>query len=236
MKGTQKQIIESYQRVQVFLARNPLQPPDTYGDAKQQLDDVVTRLTTLTNAQMATTRLGMAETEQQQTLRRALREQHLAPIARVANAALRHSPGIEKATRLPETQIPTTQLLTVGAAFRQAATPYEETFVRHGLSTDFLARLDAAVEALRQSQVRQADMKHNRIAAKNGIVTELLRGRQAVQMLDALVKARFGDNRDVLATWRTTKKVLGVGGAGSASTEPAAPAPTAPATPEPKAA
>jgi hypothetical protein len=36
MEAKQKQLIESYRRVQAFLARNPAPAPATYADPKQQ--------------------------------------------------------------------------------------------------------------------------------------------------------------------------------------------------------
>ena len=239
MKSTQKQLIESYQRVQVFLTRNPLPPPATYGDAKAMLDDVVAQLTTHSGDQASTIRLGMAQTARQRTLRRALREQHLVPIARIANATLRGSPGIDRATRVPKPQLPTTKLLAEAAAFREAATPYEETFVHKGMAADFLARLDAAMDGLRQAQAEHAETKQKRAGSKAGIASEIVRGRQAVQILDAFVKAQFEGNLEVLAKWKSAKKVLRVPGGNNASGESSAPTPT-PATPtapaEPKAA
>jgi hypothetical protein len=230
MKSTQKQVIESYQRVQVFLTRNPLPAPATYGDAKTMLDDVVAHLTTHSGDQASTIRLGMAETARRRTLRRALRDQHLVPIARIANATLRGSPGIDRATRVPAPQLPTTKLLAEAAAFRDAATPYEDTFVRQGMAADFLARLDAAMEGLRQSQAEHAETKQKRVGAKAGIASEIRRGRQAVQMLDAFVKANFEGNVEVLAKWKSAKKVLRLPGGSNASAE-ASVQPTAPGTP-----
>ena len=239
MKSTQKQIIESYRRVQVFLTVNPLPPPATYGAAKDLLDDVVARLTTHSGDQEATTRLGMAETQRQRTLRRLLREQHLRPIAEVANAALRDLPGIDKATRVPAAQLPTTKLLAAAAAFREAATPYEQVFVQHGLSADFLAQLDAAIEELQQAEQGHNRTKQRRVGAKTGIANEIVRGRMAVRMLSAFVTARFAGNVEVLAKWRSAKKVLHLNGPGSPSAVSSGPVPAPTPTPapaEPKAA
>ena len=234
MKSTQKQVIESYQRVQVFVNHNPLPPPATYGAAKERLDDVVARLATHSGNQAMSTRLGLAESERLRTLRRTLREQHLRPIAKIATAMLGGSPGIDKATRLPSPTIPTTKLLADAIAFRGAATPYETTFVEHGLSADFLTQLDASIEELRQAKGANDRTKQQRVAAKEGIAEELARGRQAVEMLDAIVKARFAGNREVLAVWRSAKKVLAVSGTASSN---AAPQPVSVPTPaEPKAA
>src|SRR3954467_11285813 len=105
MQGRQKQRIETYQRVQVFLTEHPLEAPATYGGAKDLLDEVVAHLTTHSSSQAANRRLTLAETAPQRTLRRDIREQHLLPITRIANAVLRGSPGIDRATHLPSAKL-----------------------------------------------------------------------------------------------------------------------------------
>ena len=237
MKAKQKQRIETYQRVQVFLTQNPLTSPATYGAASALLDDVVAQLTAHLGTQAAASRLTLAESERQRTLRRALREQHLVPIARIANAVLGGSPGIDKATRLPARYVTTTKLLAEAVGFRETATPYAETFVQHGLAADFLTQLDAAIEELREVQQGQERTIDKKTGAHAGLVTEIARGRQAVQMLDAIVKARFAGNGEVLAKWQRAKRVKGVGGGSSSSTEPSVqPSVSAPVPAEPKAA
>ena len=220
MQGRQKQRIETYQRVQVFLTENPLTSPATYGAASALLDDVVAQLTAHLGTQAAASRLTLAESERQRTLRRTLREQHLVPIARIANAVLRGSPGIDKATRLPAPYVTTTKLLAEAVAFRETATPYAETFVHHGLAADFLTQLDAAIEELREVQQGQERTIDRKNGAHAGIATEVARGRQAVQMLDAIVKARFAGNGEVLTKWQRARRVKNLTSGGTSSAEP----------------
>ena len=201
------------------------------------LDEVVAHLTTHSSSQAASRRLGLAETERQGTLRRRLREQYLLPIARIAKATLGGSPGIDKATRMPSPKLRTTALLAEAEAFREAAAPYEETFVRQGLAADFLAQLDAAIGDLRGAQQRQEKMHDRSVGAKAGLKNEIARGRQAVQMLDAIVKARFAGNTEVLERWQSAKRVKGVSGGSSSSAAPTVvPSVSAPASAESKAA
>src|SRR6266513_1326319 len=147
---TQKQRIEAYQRVQDFLAANPLPEPG-YGEPKTLLDDVVTRLIEHSTDQAAGARLSKAELQRQNTLAAVLREQHLRPIAKIAKATLKGSPGIDKATTMPAANITVMRLIAEAGAFREAAAPYADKFVRSGRPADFLTRLDAAIESLRQA-------------------------------------------------------------------------------------
>src|SRR3954463_11287913 len=88
MQAEQKQSFEAYQRVQAFLADNPLPTPDSYGAPGELLRDVVARLTAHATDQSAGGRLRKAETKRQRILQGLLRARHLRPIARIASALL----------------------------------------------------------------------------------------------------------------------------------------------------
>lgn len=231
MDTRQKQSIESYQRVQGFLGENPLPPPGSYGEPKALLDEVVVRLTTHGNDQMTGTRLGKANAQTEQTLRKILFEQHLRPISKIAGAVLRDIPGLDKALRMPKPQITTTRLITVAGAFRQSSLPFEEKFVRNGRPSDFLAQLDAAAEALRQAQLTKARSRGMAAGARSGMEVEIARGHDAVQLLDIIVSTAFAGNKELLGKWRSAKRIRSTGGGvSSASTVAPVSQPTIPAT------
>ena len=221
MLAEQKQSFEAYQRVQAFLADNPLPPPDSYGAPGELLRDVVARLTAHATDQAAGGRLRRAETRRQRILKGVLRARHLRPIARIASALLQDAPGIERATRMPPTHITTTKLLAEAGAFREAVTPYEEIFVhKGGRPADFLARLDAAAEDLRQAQLGQAQNLAMQVGASAGIKDEIVRGRQAVEMLDSIVTTSFVENGEILAKWRSARRVREITGGNTSSSKP----------------
>src|SRR5438876_670584 len=97
MQGRQKQVIEMYQRVQDYLGANPPPTSAGYTIQKEVLDDVVAKLTDHSTDQATGRRLSRAEYTRQRALRSRIREDHLAPIAKIARATLRDVPGIEKA-------------------------------------------------------------------------------------------------------------------------------------------
>ena len=214
MQVRQKQSFEALRRVQAFLADNPLPPPGSYGGPKELLDDVVARLTGHVNDQVTGGGLSKAEISNQGILRKVLREQHLRPIAKIASAMLRGAPGIDKATKVPRARTTVTQLLAYASSFRTAAAPYEAVFVKNGRPADFLARLDAAANDLLQAQLGQARNFGNAVGAKEGMQDEIARGRDAVEMLDAIVTTAFAGNGQILGRWRSARRVRGLRGGG----------------------
>jgi hypothetical protein len=207
---TQKQQIESYQRVQDFLKAHP--PPESPGYLvqKKKFDDIVATLTNHSSGQAEGRRLRRAAVSRQPALRKALRDQHLAPIAQIARALLADAPGIEKALRMPAYNLNPLRFIAEANAMRSAAAPYEAQFIEAGRPADFLAQLDAATEALRQSILGKARNLGQQVGARAGLASEIKRGRRLVDVLDTIVKAAFLDDADVLAEWRSAKRIRGV--------------------------
>jgi len=231
MQARQKQVIEAYQRVQDFLATNPPPAGSSYGTPKEMLDEVVARLSDHSKDQTAGGRLGRAETQRHKKLRSTLREMHLRPISKIAKATLAAAPGIDKALKIPAPQLGTTRLIADAAGIRDAIVEYEPVFVRNGRPADFLAKLDAAIDAVRLSFLGRARNVGRKVGAKAGLKNELQRGRDAVEMLDAIVSTTFVGRPEVLAKWQAAKRIQGVPGGGGvalpAVEENPAPAPVA---------
>lgn len=208
MKKRQKQVIEAFQRVQDFLSvYPPPNPPAKYAEQKAALDASVQRLLALTGDQYAGLRQKLDDTREQQKLRARLRADHLKPISRIAKAMLSSDPEIQKALAMPEPRLASTTLAAVAEGMRKIATKYEQLFVDNGRPADFLARLDAAIAALRQCVVARSGNVRLHVGAKHGLTEELRNGRKAVQMLDAMVEDAFAGNGEVLARWRVAKRV-----------------------------
>jgi hypothetical protein len=218
MQARQKQVIEAYQRVQDFLAAHPAPAPASYGLPKQMLDEVVGRLTVHTTDQVAGRRLSRAETQRQKRLRAVLRELHLRPLSKVAKASLSEAPGIDKALVMPAPQLSSTKLIAEAQGMRDAVVPYQPVFVRSGRPENFVAQLDAAIEELRQSQLGRARNVGRGVGAKAGMKDEVKRGRDAVELLDAIVTTSFASNPDVLAKWRLARRIQGLPGGGVSPT------------------
>ena len=218
MQARQKQVVEAYERVQDFLAANPAPAGTSYGAPKELLDEVVKRLTEHRTDQVAGGRLRRGETKRTKALRASLRDLHLSPISKIARATLADAPGIEKALRMPAPQLSATKLIDEAKGMRDAAARYADVFVRNGRPEDFLARLDAAAEELRQSVLGKARYAGRRVGARAGLGQEIQRGRSAVQMLDAIVTTAFAQNMEVRAKWRIAKRIQGVPGGGIAAT------------------
>jgi hypothetical protein len=227
MQARQKQVVEMLLRVHDYLGVNP--PPSTAGYTKQKqtLDDIVGRLTGHTTDQIAGQRMSRAETQRQKALRRKLREEHLGPIAQIARAVLADEPGIEKALKLPSDSLSTLKYIAEANAMRAAAAKYQGTFVESGRPEDFIAQLDGAIGAVRDSLLGKARNVGTHVGAKAGLAKEIRRGRRAVQLIDTCVRSAFAGQADLLAKWKGAKRIQLVGTASASSAETPSAEPTA---------
>jgi hypothetical protein len=216
MLAKQKQAIEAYQRVQDFLAGHP--PPESPGYLvqKKALDDVVATLNDHAINQVAGRRLTGAEVTRQRALRKALREEHLRPIAQIARATLAEAPGIERALKMPPYGLGPLKLVAEANAMRTAAAQYQPQFVLAGRPADFLEQLDAAAGAVLQSMLGKARSLGRQVGAGAGIDREIRRGRRAVEVIDTIVRAAFRGDQNVLAKWRNARRVHAMPGGASA--------------------
>jgi len=225
MLAKQKQLIESYQRVQAFLQANPAPAPASYGGPKDELDDVVAQLSGHSSEQVVGQRLSAAERRRQQSLCSKLREHHLRPIVAIARATMADWPGIEKALLLPPKRLSVTKLVAESSAIKEAAAQYQPAFVKNGRPADFLEQLGAAIDAVNQSTMGRAQLVGRQVGAKAGIAQEARRGRYAVDMLDSIVRVAFERNDVVLRAWEVAKRVKGFPGGGPVTPVVPTPAP-----------
>ncbi|HEX7939817.1 MAG TPA: hypothetical protein VF483_12595, partial [Gemmatimonadaceae bacterium] len=198
MQARQKQLIESYQRVQAFLEANPAPAPASYGGPLEMLESVVSDLNEHTSDQVLGGRLSKSEQRRQQALCVKLREHHLRPLVAVAKAEMTDLPGIERLLTMPPATLGVTKLVAEGVAFAKAAVEYKDTFVKNGRPADFLDQLNSAISDLVQSTKGRAQNVGRQVGAKAGIAQQAKRGRDAVNMLDSIVKVVFEGNDPVL--------------------------------------
>ncbi|HJQ18744.1 MAG TPA: hypothetical protein VJ867_00250 [Gemmatimonadaceae bacterium] len=228
MNNRQKQTVEAFRRVSAFIAAHPLPSPQTYGEPVALLEDVVEQLTSHSNLQETSKRLRKAQTQNLQTAKAALRDLSLRPISQIARAALRGSPGADRATKLPVAFAPVEHLLAIAAAFRSVGETYQDVMLKNGRPADFLTVLDDAVMRVQQAAAASVSVERTKVGASGALAAELKRGRDAVEMLDATVTTAFAGSASVLDEWRNARRIRAY--PVRSSTEPQA-APVAPAAP-----
>jgi hypothetical protein len=208
MQGRHKQLLERYERVQEFLRGHPPAAPSAAFVAKSaELGALVDRLRALFADQVIGRRASMDDVQRTALARRHLRDRHLRPISQIARGALSLNDTALRSLALPSVKLPNFKLLVASASVREAAAKHAQTLVENGRPEDFLARLDAAMERLSDAMNARASSVGLHVGARAGVVAELKRGRKLMEVLDTLVADAWEGNAEVLARWRTARRV-----------------------------
>lgn len=140
----QKQVLEAFQRASNWLENH--QSSETlpaHARLRTELAEVVSRAERAVVHQGAGHRLSRAATRELYAKVRALRDQHLKPIAVIGRVLSDRVEGLDVACRTPRRKTSMLTLAADGRALRDIARPYAQLFIENGRSVDFVARLRA---------------------------------------------------------------------------------------------
>ncbi len=178
MLGKQKQSIESLLRVQDFVARSGLS--DASAEAARlvrEFDEVVGRCQRATSHQVYGIRAGRACTHELHVAERRLRERHLRPLSRIAQAANEQETGLSQVFRMPRRRLPITMLVGTAGTMRTLAEQHSALFRRYGRNAEFLSELDAAIDAVKVCVSRRNRAEQLQVGATAAIAVHLSEAR-----------------------------------------------------------
>jgi len=211
MHKRQRNALRRFRRVQEFLAANEV--PETAAQV-QQLSEVISQLAEEGAEQDLSVRQSRGEVARQRALRKALWVHHLVPISRIARRMF-GVPGMDVKFRLPPRRADNEQLIDAATGMAQAAESHVAAFVQQGLAPDFVQQLRAATAAVADAVGSRVQAWQRRSRAGETVTALVRRGRASVDMLDAIVSSRLEPKPELLAAWKTAKRLTDVGGGGA---------------------
>ena len=212
MEQLQQRKVDSLRRVQDLL--------DTSGDlvdalkdseGRKQLDEAVTSLARYANEQAATELVMKGLMSRQRSQYAALRACHMKPIATFARARLRDVPDFAALVKSGRGLQPK-QLVRAARAMAAAAAAQADLMTRAGFPVDTIVQLTAAASELETTLFERASANVRHVGSTTGIREELMKGREAVRMLDAVVTMRLVGDETFLAAWRAAHRVMSKSG------------------------
>ncbi|GAC1481034.1 MAG: hypothetical protein NVS1B4_26250 [Gemmatimonadaceae bacterium] len=226
MNTKQERELETLRRAHEFLVHNPPTPaPANLAVQVKVLGDTLEKLTHSAVDQNMGRRLGKQETGRQRAIRQRLRKDQMQPVARIARALLPDAPGIDKALRPVSPRIRNEALIIEARAMAEAATPYRRIFVENGIPATFVEDLKASAAEIEKSLNDRRAHRGRRGWGTTGVRAEVANARQAVKLLDAIVRPFYERDPKLSTGWNDAKRVTlvsGVGGvmSGSSPTTP----------------
>ena len=138
-----------------------------------------------------------------------LKKYLLTPLAGFARAQLREAPEFGALHSVPH-GIQGRRLANAARAMASAAKPHLPALVSAQWAEVGERAIEQAADALDGALDACADARARRRIGTVGIPIELARGRNAVNLLDAVVTKKLAGRPDLLAAWRQTKRVVQV--------------------------
>jgi nucleotide-binding universal stress UspA family protein len=207
MKQKEGSALETLRRVQGFL--------DTHADVfasvnqsstRRNLDNAVTQLTAHAADQETGLRSSKGETARQRALRLALRIHEMIPIVEAAKNAKKTVPEL-KALTMPDSHVRVEELLAAAGAMAETAGKHQQVLIDAGLPDNFVARLTAAADAVRQSIDVRGQNLGRRAGGTSGLGSEEKRARSLIKMVQGRVLPIVGGDAKMLAEWRSAKRI-----------------------------
>ena len=219
--------LDSLERVQSFLDAHQELSGLKGTIMRAQLDAAVSAIGTQRAVQGSTTLQLQGAATQVKSLAEQLRTQHMEPIAKYARVRLKGVPNISALT-LSVRGLTGVKLVAKARDMAAAAEPYASDLTQAQFPADAIAQLQQAANSLEAALKDRSDAKRSRTGSTAGVKQQLVAGRDAVAMLDAVVRRTVAGNAVLLAEWRQAKRITlkGVQSATPAATTPAASAPT----------
>jgi hypothetical protein len=207
MQAPQVRTLDAGRRVQVFLDAHAA----TIGKAvppslRTMLDDSVTQLAGFQVEQGTAENTAKGETVNQAALRDTLYQDFMVQIGRTAKVALKSTPEYPSLV-VPAIARRKIDFVATATKFAAAAALHDQLLIQHGMPTDFVAQLQAAITTVSASADAQARAISRRIAATTGCVAMNKAVRDKIGQIDGLLKPALKGNAALLSDWAASKRV-----------------------------
>lgn len=201
MEDSTRRRLEKFEREQAFMQDNAADfPKDTPGDvAAKKHTAIINELRDLAAKQLSgggSARQGIGNKDDGlDELMLTIRNMN-----RAANAFEDEVPDINLKFRLPRNRSQQ-NILATARQFHTDAAPLEAKFVEYGLAADFLADLQAAIQAVDTAGTAADSGDEQRAAATGGLLDAARRGMDNSRKLNAIVRIKYTNNPQKLAGW-----------------------------------
>jgi hypothetical protein len=207
MESRQLYRFQSVRRVPQYLdAHDDILSAVNRSDLRKQLDAVVAQVEPATTEQDASQRTLRGELNNQRSLERTLKRDHMGPLAKYARAELDGVPNLAALTPAVK-KLKGDKLVNAARALAKAAAPYAAQLEAGHFPADCLAQLGAAADAVEASIKARSARKLQRVNATKDIETAIDSGRALVKRIDARISRLIAHDPALVEEWRVAMRV-----------------------------
>jgi hypothetical protein len=233
MNKSQQARLTALQRIQVFMGANAAALGSvSKSTSSTDLDTAVTGLVQYVAQQALAEKQAISSKLVKTAAREDLRLNHMQAIAAIAKKKLNTTPDIQ-ALALPHKNTSDINLIGEGTAMATAAGLYTQVFLDQQLPADFIAQLQAAVQAVRDAVDAQSKAALAVNDATKSVKAQLTITSTDVKVLNSLVVKQLKGQTGLLGSWKNAKRVHVVAVPATVPTPVVTPAPTPVPVPAP---
>ena len=207
MNARLRRRLERAERVRDFF-RAHLMKEELERAALARLEALIERAQVLATQQRTGVAVTRAATKQRGLVRRALQRKVLRYLAVVVQLAATSRVEIEL-FRLPRISLSNMAFLTLARAMLEKATAHKEELVRRGLPEGVLREVAAGIAEFEQTLEATSAGRREHVGAGVDLRSVMAQISKQVQMLDSIVRYRFGDNAELMGAWESARSVFG---------------------------
>lgn len=206
MKRGTRMRLDMIQRVHAFSREHPSTIPG-YVEAVKVMGERLARAESLAAQQESGDLRSGASVARKEDLRRAIVEDYLEHLVRIARVALPEDPELRSRFRLPSRTLNRQAFVAAVRAMLVEAAAYRGVFITEGMPDSFVEDLDQLLtqylEALNQKVLGEAQ-RVGAVAELPEVAKELMR---LVRRLDGINRKRWQKSPELLAAWMSAKDV-----------------------------
>ena len=213
MKASAKKYQQALRRVGAWGPANPdIVPQDDPNSPLYRqfgaLNTINDALDEAATAQSVQATQATLEATNEPALRATLR-QELHGVTQMAQALGKTVPGI-RILRMPPVGLANQRYVDAAKVLLGKAKTYEPVLVEHGLAHDFIAQLQAAVNALQAAIDTRGAARGSVVNATERVAQNIALGMQFVKMIDVTLTKALRNDPAKLAEWKSVKRVVGL--------------------------
>lgn len=180
--------------------------PDAVSTPETQVQALVDQARQLMALQDQSQKDERAASARKFELRRLLRQAHLVHIAATARLASAEVPDLATTVRLPRA-LPYVQFASVTRGILEVVNQHLDVMLKYGLDKSVVAGTTLALDQLDAAIKQGADARQARSVATATLGTVAAHITAQVRQIDGTYRARFVDQPELLAGWRTAIKL-----------------------------
>ena len=208
MNAILRRRLERAVRVRDFLRAHPTDvAPEAAALAR--LEELIERADALASQQRAGIAAAQGSFERRAKVRRALQTKLLRYLAGVGVVAAKENVELGAEFRLPRGGAPNQAFVTLVKHMLDKATENKDLLVKQGLSDKVLSDIAVALGQFELTLEATRSARRAHVGASGDLRAVASEISEQIQLLEGLVRYRFGDDPELMSAWRSASNVLG---------------------------